>query len=128
MKTRIAPLSFPTAVVLFATLSGNAAHAAAPDAVDACIELFVAGHLADHQGRITINKEMDIATPAVRRTSTQVVRVAAATKSGKALASATCVVNERGMVLSMRPGASRAAMLAQKARKEIDAAKRGDAS
>jgi len=127
MKTRIAPMSFPTAVALFASIVGVPAHAAAPDAIDACIQKFIAGHLADHEGRITINKEIESTKPLALLGGTQTVQVKAATKSGAPLMHATCVVSERGVVLSMRPAARTAPMLAQKVDKEAVATS-GDAT
>lgn len=128
MKTRIAPLSFPTAIALFASMTGAPASAGPPDAIDVCIQRFISGHLADHEGKITINKDVDAVRPLAFSSGRQIVQVKAATKSGAPLMHATCVVNERGDVLSMRPAARTAPMLAQKLDKEIAVAKSGDAT
>jgi hypothetical protein len=128
MKTRIAPLSFPTAIALFAAMTGMPAQAGAADAIDACVQRFIAGHLADHEGKITINKEVDAVRPLALSSGRQMVQVKAATKSGAPLMHATCVVNERGVVLSMRPAARTAPMLAQKLDKKTAVAKSGDAT
>ena len=99
--------TFATAgAMLMALATTSHARAETPDVVDACIEHFIAKQLADHPGKITINK-LPESTMSFGVTGRQVVQVLASTKSGTILSGATCVVSPRGRVVSIRFAHSR---------------------
>lgn len=105
LKVTQSVVMISAAAALLSPFASHAESAATNAAMDVCISRFIAGNFPDRQTTIKVKKESVTESPLLSlasRPNHTIYLSAKGRSTGTKLASATCVVNDRGVILSMR--------------------------